>query len=366
MTSGKDLKRLIRRHMEATGKSYSQARKELLEQEAPGTIKRQKLPSPAINVEALARLPQGEALQYVDTVLGPPDSWPSALISYRLTSDFQAPWKAEVGQWLRAAADFGFLDRVRHELEKQARRPSKGDGVDPNDDRHLKLHQHLAAARTVHYLTRTGWAFDAFEPETGGAVDVDISLKSPDGQRIEFQVKAPDQPGRVVARQIVDGEYDDRIVHAVKKAAGQLRRPARNPAMVVVCANRNWPLAWDVGCLVRPLIGSTVQVGSRVFLERGRAGAFFKDDWSHVSGVIILDVAWGIDEGKYLCVVLLNPNADFPAREEWFPGARVAVLKGKTLEWARGEPGEAHTLPGGTAFVEAVPVEAWRAIGVDE
>jgi hypothetical protein len=76
---------------------------------------------------------------YVDTVLGPPDSWPSTLIAYRLTPAFQAPWTAEVGQWLRAAADLGFLDRVRHELEKQARRPSKGVGIDPNDERHLQV-----------------------------------------------------------------------------------------------------------------------------------------------------------------------------------------------------------------------------------
>lgn len=349
--------------MQATGKSYSEAHKALLGEDERGTAKQHEAPSPALDVDALARIPKADALQYVDAILGTPERWPSALISYRLTSDFQAPWKAEMGQWLRAAADFGFLDQVLHQLETQARRPSKTKGIDPNDERHLKLHQHLAAARIVHYLTRTGWAFDAFEPETGGAVDVDISLRSPDGQRVEFQVKAPDQPGRIVARQIVDGEYDDRIVHAVNKAAGQLRQPARGPSLIVVCANRNWPLAWDVGCLVRPLLGSTLQVGSRVFLERDRAGAFFKDGWAHVSGVVVLDVAWGIDEGKYLCVVLLNPNADFPAREEWFPGARVAILEGNAFDWVRGEPGVAHTLPTGTLFVEEVPADAWRAIG---
>jgi type II secretory pathway component PulJ len=38
MTSGKDLKRLVRRHMKATGKSYSEARRELLEKERRSVV----------------------------------------------------------------------------------------------------------------------------------------------------------------------------------------------------------------------------------------------------------------------------------------------------------------------------------------
>jgi hypothetical protein len=360
MTSGKDFKRLIRKQMKATGKPYSEVRRDLLERDSQ-SMARPSTPSPALDVESLSRLSTVEAIQLVDDVLGPPESWPSALIFYRLSSEFQAGWKAELGQWLRAAAELGFLDQVLHQLRTQAKRPSKSDGIDPNDLRHLKLHQHLAAARNAHYFTRTGWSFGAFEPETGGAVDIDLSLVSPTGELVEFQVKAPDQPGRVLGGHIVEGEFDDRVVQAVNKACRQLRRPAKGPAVISICANRSWPLSWDVGCLVKPLIGSTLQVGSRVFLERARAGAFFREEWSHVSAVVVLDVVWGVEEGKYLCVVLLNPKADFPVGEDWFPGARVAVLEGNVFRWARGEPGVAHTLPDGTALVEEVPNEAWSA-----
>lgn len=310
--------------------------------------------SPAVDVRDIHRIPETDALKFVDEVLGPADTWPSPLISYRLGAGFQADWKAEVAQWLWVAKEHGFLDRVLHDLRAQAKRPSKATVVDPNDERHLKLHQHLAVARVTHYLTALGWNFQAFESETGGKVDVDLSLRSPDGAVVELQVKAPDQPGRVVKGKIVDGEHDERIVLAVTKAAGQLRRPATGPSIIVVCANRDYPLAWSIRLLVKPLFGSTVQVGSTVFLTAENRGCFFKDDWAHVSGVVVLDLVRGAEIAKYICVALLNPNAAFPAPEGWFPRARVAQLCDGRFRWMRGSP-KHTTLPDGTMSVDEIP-----------
>lgn len=205
------------------------------------TVSSLEQPSPSARGPDLHRLPAHEALALVDRLLGPGEDWPSPLIAYRLTDDFQADWKVELGQWLRAAEEFGFVDRVLHEIAHHAKRASKKatTEIDANDPRHLKLHQQLAAARVVHYLTATGWSFSGYETETGGVIDIDCALVAPDGQVVEFQVKAPDQPGRVLGHRLVDGEYDDRVVGAVTKAGGQLRRAPTGPSMIAVCANRS-------------------------------------------------------------------------------------------------------------------------------
>ena len=319
-------------------------------------------PSPAIDVREIQRLSDAGAMKFVDDVLGPPDAWPSPLIQYRLGAEFQADWKVELGQWLKAAQEFGFLEQVLHQLRTQAQRPSRANAIDPNDERHLKLHQHLAVARITHYLTALGWGFEAFEPDTGSSVDIDLSLRAPDGRVVEFQVKAPDQPGRRENGRIVDGENDERIAHAVRKAAGQLRRPAVSPSIIAVCANRDWPLTWDIGCLVKLLMGSTSQVGSRVFLTKANAGTFFADEWSHVSAVLVLDFVRGAEVGKYGCVCFLNPNASFSIAEECFTRARVLRLMGSTFGWVRGAPGDAHTLPDGTTLVDEIPQAAWAEL----
>lgn len=165
------------------------------------------------------------------------------------------------------------LHRSRHsDVVSQARRPSRRAGTDANDTRHLKLHQHLAAARVVHYLTATGWGFAGYETETGGAVDIDVVLTSPDGDEVEFQVKAPDQPGRVVRGRRLDGEYDARVMRALDNAAEQLRIPAHQPALIALCANRAWPLTDEPECIVGHIIGHTTQYGSVVTLERAGRG----------------------------------------------------------------------------------------------
>jgi hypothetical protein len=313
-------------------------------------------PSPSALVQELQRLPPDAAIALVDRLLGPPEEWPSPLIAYRLTSEFQADWKAELGQWLKAAEQFGFLDRVLHEITHQAKKSNKKDTgvIDPNDPRHLKLLQHVAAARIIHYLTATRWSFSGYELTPGQAVDIDCALTTPNGQLVEFQVKAPDQPGRLSGHRYVDGDFDDRVITAVSHARDQLRRPPTGPAMIAVCANRSWGLAWEPTCLVHLLIGSTMQVDDTVYLVRHDQG-FFSDDWKHVSGILLLDLLRGIDETKYTCTVLTNPQATFPVSPDWFPKGRVCVLEGTRFRWVRGQPGNALGLVDGTRWVERLP-----------
>jgi hypothetical protein len=66
----------------------------------------------SIDARNLRRYSEREALAFVDSVLGFPESWPPSLIAFRLSSDFQAEWKCEVGNWLLLARDHGFLDQL--------------------------------------------------------------------------------------------------------------------------------------------------------------------------------------------------------------------------------------------------------------
>lgn len=335
--------------------------------------------TPYLHAHQLRRVSPEEAIAFVDACLGPPDGWPSPLVAYRLTSEFQRFWKEEVGHWLKTAERCGFLKRVLHDIGTQARPASRDADVHPNDKGHLKLQQHLAAARIVHYLTGTGWEFEAFEPVTGGAVDVDISLRAPGGTLVEIQVKASDQPGIVQddcfpvpvedsdqpeivrGQRIRDGEYDDRILKAVEHAAAQLRSPATGCAMVFACPARDWPFTSNPSPLLGLLVGRTIGEGGRVYLRRPDAGLFFQDGWHHVAGVAVLDFAAGLDMSTseeticYPCIVILNPLAAFPAAPEWFPGARVLKLDGNVFRWVRGAPGEAVTVPDRTLLVDEIP-----------
>jgi hypothetical protein len=224
--------------------------------------------------------------------------------------------------------------------------------IDANDPRHLKLHHHLSATRVTYYLTGTGWGFVGYEPESGGDVDIDVSLAAPGGRTVEFQVKAPDQPGKVVNHKIVDGEDDSPITHDIDKASRQLRRPPTGPAMIAICANRDWPFAWNPTAAVVHLIGSTYgnEDGSRTWLEAANRGAFFADEWKHVSGVMFLDIARGENRVTYPCTVLLNPLATFPVLPSWLPYARVSYLEENVFRWAGGAPPNGNTLPDGAVL----------------
>lgn len=312
---------------------------------------------PTIEASALHQVSREDALAFVDKQLGDPSGWPSPLMRYRLTAEFQSYWKEELGHWLKTAERFGFLDRVMHEIDHQAKRRSKKDTgeIRANDERHLKLHHHLAATRVTYYLTGTGWGFEAYEPETGGAVDVDLSLTAPGGSAVEFQVKAPDQPGERANHRVVDGEDDKKIVHDIDKACKQLRRPASGPALIAICANRTWPFAWNPTAAVVHLFGSTNGYdGGFTCLEVKDRGLFFTDGWKHVSGVVFLDLAIGrgfeeeVDRVVYPCTVLLNPFAIFPVLPAWFPNGRVCYLEGEIFRWANSTPQNGNTLPEGT------------------
>jgi hypothetical protein len=313
------------------------------------------VPSPSVHAYELHAVTDDEARAFVDGVFGPSEEWRSPLIRYRLTSDFQADWKTEVGHWLKSAERQGFLKKVLERVLKRAKSPPSGattPNKEANDPHHLVLAQELAPAMAVHYLTGTGWSFEAWEPVTGGAVDVDFSLQAPDGMSVMLQVKAPDRPGEVVGHRLVDGENDEYVLRALSKAASQLPTSGDSANLIVVSANRTWSLSGQPQCVVTDLIGSTLQVGNAVTLPRSRRGKFWTPDWKHVSGVVLLDYLRGVDEFKYPCTVLLNPAADVKALAEWFPRSRVCILEGSTFRWVRGEPGDADTLPDGTVLVE--------------
>jgi hypothetical protein len=62
-----------------------------------------------------------DALDFVDTQLGLPSEWGSQLTKYRLASDFQSDWKAEVGQWLKTAERHGYLATLKARVIKMAK-----------------------------------------------------------------------------------------------------------------------------------------------------------------------------------------------------------------------------------------------------
>jgi len=181
----------------------------------------------AVDSIVLSTCSEAEALGAADAFFGDPDRWEPSLIAYRLRSDFQADWKAEVGRWLVAAMDLGYIDHLTHKLErafKDLKNPNRVSGA--NDSSHLILGQELAGAMTVYYFTRMGWKFVAWEPKLPEGVkgDVDVRLVCPHGIVTDVQIKAPDQPGEREEGQVVDGEYDERVLKGVDKGVEQLER----------------------------------------------------------------------------------------------------------------------------------------------
>jgi hypothetical protein len=212
----------------------------------------------------------------------------------------------------------------------------------------------MAPAMFEHYFCGTGWTFGGLEWEHNGgsAGDVDLQLSAPDGTPVMFQVKSPDQPGLVVNHRLVGGEFDDRVVAAVEKAAGQLPRSGPEAKIIAVTPNRNWPLSSTPYCLVTKLIGGTVQFESgAIVLPKANLGKFSTPEWKHVSAVVILDYVRAAPP-VYGCTVLLNPWAEVRAPETWFRGGRVAVLDAESFRWAGGQP-EDSMLPDGTRMVDA-------------
>ncbi len=324
--------------------------------------------SPSLDTARIHELSAPDAHALVDELLGAPEEWPSPLLQFRLSHPSQHDWTEEVGHCLHTAAKHGYRTEVVELILKQAKRRSRSLEIDPNDKRHEKLMETIAAVMVDHYLCGSGWTFAAWEPgPKGGDVDVDLALRAPDGTAANLQVKAPERQGHVVNHREHDGENEAGLLKATQTAMRQLPRNSAAANFVVLCSKRAWPLAVDVQPLVSFLIGATVQLAlpSAVTLPVANRGAFFTDEWRHVSAVIVLDYFRGADLDfdaesaasavvrrlpEYVCTVLFNPKADVPSSADWFPHARVCRLdQSASFRWIRGEPGDAHTLPDGTA-----------------
>lgn len=311
-------------------------------------------PSPSATSADLFVLSPDEARALVDKHFSPMKG-PSPLVAFRLSDDSQADWKCEFGQWLRRAEDHGFLPALLSRLDMSAHKAGPSTDIDPNDPLHRKLKSELAAPMLTHYLLGTGWTFEEWEPITGGAVDVDVSLTAPDGVGVHFQAKAPDAPGRIEDHRVHDGENDEHVLKALDKAVTQLPRPASRPAFIAVSSQRRGTasLTQEPRALVVKLYGASASWNREpgvVRISQANRGAFFAQasDWEHVSGILLLDYLRGVESQRYACTVLLNPRATHPAHESWFPRARVCTLVGDRFQWVRGEPTGAHSLPNGT------------------
>lgn len=311
--------------------------------------------SPNVVAADLHKISDADALALVDQLLGDASQWKSPLIQYRFNSAFQADWKAELGHWLHTAGQLGFQKQLVDRVVKRARRGTKSIDVDPNDNRHLDLQAEMAPAEVAHYLIGTDWTYRAWESVTGGIGDVDVELAAPDGSLVNVQVKAPDQPGGRSGGRVVDGEYDERVLTAMRKAAGQLAPFANATNMIVLCPRRGWPLYGEPEPLVNYLYGSTLCDGTgRVWLPVNERGWFFTHWWRQIGAVIVLDYVRGLDRFSYGCTVLVNPCADHCVDPGWFPNAHVCFFDGDRFRWINREPGgHGHTsLADGTELVD--------------
>jgi hypothetical protein len=156
-----------------------------------------------------------------------------------------------------------------------------------------------------------------------------------------MQVKASGTLG------VHDHEADQQIRIGVTHAISQLPDPALGPALVVIGAQRDWPLSGDTYVL-ESFIGSTCGYPDhRVLLHEDAYGPLKAGD--HVSGIVILDYRRGLEDFDYGCSVLMNPWAYYPLDPAWFPHSRVLACADGVFSWLRGTPSATH-FPSGTTF----------------
>lgn len=293
--------------------------------------------SPYLETWMLHTATEDDAVSALRRHFGDPSDWSSAAIRRLLGSDFQRDWQIEAGHWVLAAEEHGYAESVvRKAVDRGQRAPTPGR---TETKLFLNFLQEMAEAMAAYWFLRTGWSFDAWNPPVAGA-DVDFRVRAPDGTPVSIQVKAPDEHGKVVNHKIQGGEFDSRVRAATDKGCVQLPRPAAHPGLIVVIANRNWPLTAAPRILESHLVGGTTQYQGTegLFLHDENRGLFFTPNWDHCSGVVMLHYVRGVDTFSYANVTLLNPNAQHPCKLEWFMGARVCYLDGDRFRWRGGKP----------------------------
>lgn len=265
---------------------------------------------------------------------------------YAAAPDVEDPCEvkeARPGRHVRDARDRELVPTARRE-----RSPHKIGGRLRSriaDGRELRFTR--AQAMVVHYLVGTDWTLEAYEPAVtdlrrdGNRADVDLQMRPQVGPSVDIQVKASGTHG------VHDRQADAQILAGVTNAFEQLPDPPLGPALIVVVAQRAWPLCGDTYVLEK-MIGSTSGCEDRrVLLHDDARGAFASA--THVSGIVILDHRRGLEASDYGCAVLQNPWADYPLDPAWFPHARVLMCGDGVFTWLGGAP-SATTFPTGTRF----------------
>ena len=306
----------------------------------------------SIDARAIRRYAEADALAYVDKVLGDASRWRPSLVAYRLGCEFQSDWKTEVGCWLLLARDLHVLDPLLKRISRALKHAPNPAVRGPNDSAHRLLVQELTPAMVTYYLTGMGWKFEEWEPVVPGG-DADVRLVAPCGLITDIQVKAPDQPGDSTSGQVVDGEFDERVVASIDKAMTQLRASPCSSRLVVVSPQRT--VAFGGGLLARHLVGRQVLRRDVWVISSDSRGAFSSDVGNGISAVGTLSLVRGIDETLYRFTVVRNPWIKAPVSDlpiECFPMARVLSMYGNLFSWHPEAPGDGFRLPSGTPYVD--------------
>jgi hypothetical protein len=310
------------------------------------------LSSPYFTADELHEVPSDEAWACFARHFLPASRW-SPLIRQLIENDFHEDFQVEVGYWLLMAERHRYIDALMGRVGRAEQDLAAGSA----EDLFLVLLQELAPAMAAHYFLsrRAGWHLGAWEPSHARGAngeDVDLTLRSEQCQLLNVQVKAPDRPGRIVGQRIVDGERDEYLLAAIRKGVHQLPRPAKAPSLLVVTPSRNRP---PRSFVLEALVGATTnysRYGGDLRLDVNMRGPFFREDWAHLGGVAMLSYLRGVTDFRYLCIVLVNPNAVAEAalRPSWFPGARALYLEGGMFHWQGGAPSQS-SFPDGTTLV---------------
>jgi hypothetical protein len=274
------------------------------------------------------------ACTLVDEMLGAAEEWRSPIIRYRFSSDFQAHWKAEIGHSMHTAHRYGYDQRLVGRARARANdaRRRIPDNVTTADQLYRVLLEGLHPAIVAHYLLKTGWGFRAWDTPDGAGGDVDLAVRSPDGNVVDIQIKVPGSENPLVA---------------LDKAARQLGA-SPNRSIIFVCSRDARFVSCEPGIFLVGLLGNTVGEHGVVRLrERGR---FATTEWAHVGAVALLDYIPGGDRQTYACTTLLNPWCGDGALVDgaWLPRARVLRVEEDRFRWRPIEPDRAFEMPDGT------------------